>query len=387
MSTFIELCQQKAEQINRHVVNGEPYDSKKLATGIELMSNFMKTDGSYRGPRIEMTEALQSADASILFPKVISDVLLRPKEPLMIGQTLLSRTIQIDNVRSIEFPTMGALRAFEIGEGQPYHEQFPSFAEHMVELKVKKHGLTVGVTEEIIKNSMWDMLSILVESAGYAMLRLKEEKIFNEFTDKGHAVFNNLLTTPAAWTNGRGSDQVRNYSVTFDDLIDSMGALVSHEYVPTDFVMHPLAWVIFAKDPILRSVMLTQGQIGNSVWSSKPDFNQQHNMPWNVQYQVSPFIPMTLNGTLATGPASGLGACNITDIYVIDRQNSCVVLQREPMEVDEFDDPLRDIKQMKIREYYDVKTINGGRATCVLKNARLVQNFAPQLAVYSVTPA
>jgi len=378
--TFHELLEKKRQED----ITGS---LTELAGNIELLSGMMGTTSNYRGPSVKLDEALRAADASILFPKVISDVLIRPKEPLMIGQALLSRTINVDNVRSVEFPVMGALRAFDMADTGEYREQLPSFAEQLVEIKVNKVGLMVSLSEDLIKDSMWDLLALYIEAAGFAMLRHKEEKIFGEFQAKAHKVYDNNTTNPALWTGGRSLSQAANYSVTFDNMIDAMGALVAHEYIPTDMIMHPLAWAVLAKDPVIRNVMYTQGQIGQSVWTSKPDFDQSHNVPWNIAYQVSPFVPFTIGGSLSSGPGSGLVAANITDIYVVDRNHSVVVLQRDPMSTDEFNDPRRDILNLKVRERYGVGMLNGGRSAAAISNVRLEQNFAPPLIVGTVTPA
>lgn len=343
------------------------------------------------GPTI--LEALHSADASILFPKAISDVLLRPREPLMIGQTLLAKTVQVDNVRSFEFPVMGALRAFDLAEGQEYPEQQPSFTQHFTEVKVNRVGLMLAVHEDVIRDSMWDILGLLIEAAGYAMMRHKEEKIFNEAIAKGHVVYDNDTPNSSSgtwWTHGKGPDGKKpNFSVHFDDFIDAMGALVAHEYVPTDIIMHPLAWVVFAKDPILRAQFLTAGQIGQSVWRTAPQFDQGINVPWNVNYQVTPFVPLRFNSTLSapTGGEIINTPCEITDILIIDRNQAIIVLQRDPMEMDNFDDFRRDARMVKVRERYGVAALNQGRAISVIKNVRLEQNFAPIAYFAQVTPA
>ena len=362
-------------------------EAKEVIKNVEVLKTMLSTDGSVRGPRVPLSEALRAADASILFPKVISDVLLRPKEPLMIGQTLLSKTIQVDNVRSIEFPTMGAIRAFDMPDTGEYREQPASFKEDIIEIKVNKVGLKLSLSEDLIKDSMWDLLALYIESAGYAMMRHKEEKIFNEFKDKGHKVFDNTSANPKNWTGGKAYAQSRNYGVTYDDFVDAMGCIVAHEYVPTDIIMHPLAWAVFAKDPVLRNVMYTQSQIGQSIWTHIPQFDQQVNVPWNVSYQVSPFVPFSYETTLTTGPATGLAACNITDIYVVDRNHSVVILQRDAMETEEFNDPNRDVVNMKVRERYGCASVNSGRASAVISNVRLEQNFSPTFIVGSVTPS
>lgn len=386
---FSEVLEKQTHKVleNTKLSDGSKIDPKEFYKHVEILGNMMKTDGSYRGPRVPMEEAARSADFSILFPKVISDVLLRPKEPLMIGQTLFARTIQVDNVRSVEFPTMGAIRAFDMADTGEYREQLPAFTEHITEIKVNKVGLMLSLSEDLIKDSMWDVLALFVEAAGYAMLRHKEEKIFNEFQSKGHKVFDNNTTNPKLWTNGRAYNQSRNYSVTFDDFIDAMGALVSHEYVPTDIIMHPLAWAVFLKDPIIRNLFYTQSQIGQTIWTSVPDFDQSMHVPWNLKYNVSPFVPLTLETTLTGGPASGLASCNVTDIYIVDRNHSIVILQRDPMSTDEFTDPRRDILNMKVRERYGLSSINSGRSSAVISNVRLEANYRAENAFLSVTPS
>jgi len=354
---------------------------------VEFVKTLMRTDNSIRGPRVPMSEALQSPDASIIFPKVISDVLVRPLEPLMIGQTVLAKTIQIDNIRSIEIPAMGALRAFDIPETGTYTEQYPSFTENVTEIKVTKSGLMVSISQEVIDDSQWDLLALYTEAAGYAMGRHKEEKIFNGFTEFGHAVYDNSIEDSAAWTSGRNYAQKLNFSMTFDNMINMMGVVVAHGYVPTHIITHPMAWSVFMTDPMLRTLSMNGGGVGASLFKQIPSFDQQVNIPWAVTYLVTPFVPFTRSTVLATSQASGLTACDVTDIYVVDSNNSCVILQRTPMGVEDFNDPYRDITRMKVSERYGIGIPNAGKAIAVAKNVRIEQNWAPVQAVLAATPA
>jgi len=387
MPTFIESVTQFKENTSEALTGSKEGNLKELAACITFLSELMRTDNRLRGPRPDMRELLQSSDASVLFPKVVSDILIRPTEPLMVGQTLLARTIQADNVRSLQIPALGAMRAFDVPENAQYREQTPAFVDHQTEVKVGKVGLVVRITDEVIEDSMWDVVGLMLEQAGYALARFKEEKIFTAFTTYGHAVFDNDGVTPAGWTTGKAFDQTRNFSVTFDDMIDLMAALNAHGHVPTDLIVHPMAWAIFAKDPVIRNIAYHQGQMGATIWTQAPTFNQQANLPWAVNYQVTPFVPYTQSETLSTGPASGLGACDVTDIYAIDRNNALVILQRDQVGTEDFREPLRDVQAMKVRERYGVGVLNGGRSVAVLKNARITQNWAPHQTVLSVTPS
>jgi hypothetical protein len=364
---------------------------------VELIKRLLTTTSASKDlPRIPITEALHSADASILFPKAISDVLLRPREPMMIGQQYLAKTIQVDNVRSLEFPVMGAIRAFDMSETQEYPEQSAAFAQHFTEVKVNKVGLRIDIAEEVIRDSMWDVLGLYIEAAGFAMMRHKEEKIFNTALDFGHVVYDNNVNDINFWTHGMGADGNYNYTVTFDDLLDALGALVAHEYVPTDIIMHPLGWVVWAKDPVLRAQFLTGGQIGQTVWSSLPQFDQSINMPWNINYVVTPFTNISLNTRLSghSGDASkkyanpsSLPNAHLTDIIIIDRNSAIVVLQRDPMEMDNFEEWRRDTRAIKVRERYGVAALNQGRSISLIKNIRLDTNYAPIMTIRTISPS
>lgn len=364
---------------------GDNYSRENVARSAAVLAEQLKPTSSNK-VRMPMTEALRSDDASVLFPRVISDTLLRPREPWMIGQALIAKTVYLDNVKSVEFPVLGALRASVVGEGQEYPDQILPATKQVIDLKTQKHGLKVSITKEMIEDSMWDIVALHIEAAGYALARHKEELIWNEFSTVGHKVFDNNGTDSNGYTTGKDIHQASNYSVAFNDFIFTMGALVSQGYTPTDIIMHPLAWAVFATDPIIRNVMYTQSQIGQTVWTSPPMFDQQANVPWNLSYQVSPFCPLAYGAQL-TGPGSGLAATNITDIYVVDRNHAAIILQRDDPSVDTFEEPLRDLQSMKISERYTVGTVNEGRAVAVLSNVRLETNWAPYNAFYSVTPS
>lgn len=67
--------------------------------------------------KLSVKEALTTADANILIPKTIEIVMLDAAEPEYLASQFL-RTINLNEGRSMEFINFGAIRAFEIGEGQ-----------------------------------------------------------------------------------------------------------------------------------------------------------------------------------------------------------------------------------------------------------------------------
>jgi hypothetical protein len=379
MAFIYELAKDSVEEPLAEVKTSEEksYTRKEFELSRQVLNRLMSTTGKPHDlPEISMQEALSSADFSVVFKTAVSDVLQRPKEPVMIGQTILAKTITLPSVRQIEIPVLGAIRAFDIGETQEIPEQSPAVTTHMTEVKVQKVGLRLALSEDVINDSQWDLLALMLEAAGYAMKRHKEQKIFNEFNDHCVAVFDNHLTNSDAWTSGRDASGNLNGSFSFSDYVDMVAALMANEYTPTDIVLHPLAWSVWMKDPILRFQLVQNGNQG--VTYAPPGVTGAPAVgPWNITTQVTPFAPFARNVTApANTPAAGQSS-NTTSIIVLDRNQALLILQRTPMSIDEFNNPWRDIREIKLVERYGLAALNGGQGAVVAKNVRLVDNLEP----------
>ncbi len=365
-----------AEELNAHAAKFQRTD--------KMLRELMRTDGRPKNaPALDLSEAVHAADFKILFPNVVRDVLKRPQEPVYIGQSLLSRTIQVDGAKIMEFPTLGAIRAFELADTQEPPEQDPAFSRNITEIRVRRFGLKLEMTEEVIEESQWDVLSLYTEAAGAAMMRLKEELIFREYETNALTLFNNASTTAANQTTGVGADGVTTNG-TFDhmDLLDMMAAMGANGYNPTDIILHPLAWAIWAKDPYLRFQLLYKGGVGQTIGDyprgenglTSPGGIQQY-VPFGANVVVTPFQTLTYNTTLSTGLSGYTG--NYTTITLVDRNSSILVLQRTPMGMVEFNNPMRDIRNLMFHEKYGLACLNGGRSAVTAKNILIALNQKP----------
>src|SRR5699024_5945548 len=140
---------------------------------------------------VSVKEALTTQDANILMPKVLTGMMREAAEPSYVGSNLLKK-VRLTDGRSVIIPSMGAMRAHEIGETQSYPEETVDFQLHKSqEVVAKKYGLSVSVSDEMINESQWDVIGILVRKAGEAMARLKEENAFTQFSNHGNLVFDN----------------------------------------------------------------------------------------------------------------------------------------------------------------------------------------------------
>ena len=230
--------------------------------------------------------------------------------------------------------------------------------------------------------SRWPIIGMHIEAAGLALIRKKEETIFDALTDYSWTVYDNdvgftsgtpvgnpgsegSVANTTLITHGQGYGGTYNGAITLEDIMDMMGALMANGYSPTDIVMHPLAWVILAKDPILRTYGLSQGQAaGAAPWTKMGAGAQQANMPFGLQISVSPFVSYTYTSTP-----------HKTNIYVGSRNNTIGLIQGDGPVTDSFSDPERDIQAMKIKEYYGVGLLDQAKGWTVAKNIKVAKTY------------
>lgn len=313
---------------------------------------------------VTVKEALTTQDASILIPRVITGMMREAAEPYYIGSDLLQK-VRLTEGRSIEFPSIGAMRAHDIGESQSYLEETVDFQLHRTqEVKVGKSGMVVRVSDEMIQDSQWDVIGILVRKAGEAMARLKEEKAFTQFSKHGHIVFDNDIRTKYAEAGTTGMDIEGNYNNTMssEDLIDLFIAVMSNGYNPTDVLMNPLVWSVFFKNDLLNS--LTHAALGGSQITNLSITPNQVSgrIPFAVNLNLTPFAPFNFE-------------TKKFDMYVVDRNNVGILLEKDPLMTEQFDDPMRDIQTIKIKERYGIGILNEGKAVATARNLAFEKSY------------
>lgn len=378
------------------VIEGQPYPLETLKANTKFIEKLMSTNGAALGlPRVSMKEALTASDASILFRKVINDTLIRPIEPPMVFSSRLAKIVTVDNARSVLFPSIGVIRAAEISDTGDYPEAHPGFTELSTEIRVSKAGLVVPIGEDIINDSQWDIVALFLEAARFAMARLKEEKCANEFAQNGTRVFDNKYAAAsnaerlAAQTTGVDTAGEYNGTLSFRDVIDALGIMVTNEFIPTDITVHPMMWSVFAKDPILQFLMLQSGQAVQNVADLGPN-SIKANLPWAFNVNVSPFVNYNVKDTFEILKKDGsttrtLTDVPVTDLYISDRNNSLVILAREALSIEQFEEPFRDIRRIKCKERYGVGTLNNGKGVVSIKNIVIGDNSEPIYTVRTMT--
>ena len=370
--------------------------------------------GPGKDERITLEDALAVSNAPLLFPKVMSNIVREAIEPLLVGTSLLQR-ITYKYGQQITFPAIGAIVAADIAEGEEYPERSPNIGGSTVVANIGKSGVSFKVTEEMIRYSQYDIISLMLRGSGRALARWKETKIFNLIRALGVTAFDNLDPVNSLYgvTTGRDMSGNANGSVIMDDIFDAFAQIIMQGFMPNTLLLHPLTWTMFIKDPTLRAFVMANGggtyfaswtgnPVGKAPWSNGPmgglgaspgqlinpgqtptgatvpnglaptqllnypqTLNSAPVLPsyMNVPFKiiVSPFVPYDARRRL-------------TDIYMFDSNELGVLAVDEDVQVESFDDPRREIRQVKLRERYGLGILNEGQAIAVLRNVHVVPN-------------
>lgn len=360
------------------------------------------------GEHISLKDALATTNAAFLLPRVIENIVKEAAEPLLVGTSLLQR-VNYHYGQTITFPAFGALTAASIAEGQEFPEVTPSGGGSTVVATVGKHGIAVKVTEEMVKYSQFDVIGMLLRMAGRAMARHKEEIIFNYIGAMGTRVFDNLAPTGSLLgvTHGRSLNGEANGSCTMDDVFDCYAQVITQGFTPDTLLMHPLTWVMWIKDPVLRAFALSAGggtffathrgnPAGQAPWGNGsaggtslgtgqnivPGGNAAGLTPSTlIEYpqniNSAPMIPSYFSYpfTIIVSPMVPFNPRNkLTDIFMFDRSELGVLIVDEDISTEEFKDPRTDITKIKLKERYGVAILNEGQGVAVMKNVKVVPN-------------
>ena len=354
--------------------------------------------GDFSQGRASIQEAISSTDTVKLIPKVIEGKLREAAEPEYLG-TRFFNTVKVDGGSSAVYviPVVGEVTAYEVGEGTRYKEtsfDMTTIENATLEIRVKKIGVRVSITEEAISDSSWDILGINVKKMGRAMARYKEEMIFNAFSSHGHVVFDNALRTaqPAAGTTGLGKDGQYNDTLSVEDFLDLTLALMGNGYNPTDVIMHPLTWVVFARNSMIGNG-LTFGALGGNnvhpngaIQGTPAAFGMANNGNGQKMIMTPDQVQNRLPVPMAINFSPWVKFDKLTkrfDMYVVDKSEVGIIAQREALSTGNWTDPEKDLRNLKAKERYGIGVLNNGRAITVAKNIAVAPSYpaAPVIAI------
>lgn len=341
-------------------------------------------------------------DAPILLPKVISTVVREAMEPMMIGVSLLQR-INFSMGQTILLPAASALSVAEldIPEGGEYPEAKMTQGGAAMVANIGKSGIAVKISDEMVRYSQVDVISMHLRAASRALARHKEVKVFNMIGAQGLVYFDNAnpVDSVLGVTHGRSFNGSANGSATAEDLFDLWGHLLARGFSGDTMLVHPLTYTMFLKDPNMRAMFFNantnvlfaswRGQAkGGNPWALAAGGmsvgkieDVQPDTPVELRGQdldSAPILPGYLSNPMSVivSPFVNYDPIKkLTDIMIFDRGELGVLLVDEDPTTEEWMDPARDIRKIKIRERYALGILNEGQGVALIKNAVNVDNM------------
>ncbi len=356
-----------------------------------------------REEKISQRDAIATPDITPWLPQVIERTVLEASEPLLVLTALFNK-VGYDAGQLIRFPAIGAVTASDIAEGQSYPLVRLQESGATTTAKVGKSGIAFELSEEAMSRSRFDIMGLHMRACARALARHKETKVANMISSLGNVAFDNVNpgTSVFGVTTGRGLNGTANGSLTLDNLFDAFAQVMMQGFTPNTLIMHPLTFVMFMKDEVLRAVTLAGG---NQVWyggyrgeaamtqagtsthvsggqnvtsplsplgtsaNGVNDFNTAltstpvlpARWAWPLRIVVSPWIPFN--------PAT-----KMTDIILCDGNELGLYIEEYSTKVERWEDVAVDTTKVKLRESYCFHILNEGLGIAVLRNVKIIPN-------------
>ena len=372
-------------KLNRgEILNDADLKAYKLTAEDEAMLEILdRVQSGQNVPGFDINDFLASPQAKVLIPKVIIGQARKSADPIYLASNFFKK-ISLKNGQAVMFPEFGVMRAYDVAEGQEVPQESIDWQVNTNNMiKVGKSGLRIQYSEELFKDTEFDIVSMLVSEAGRAMARHKEQKAFTEWLAHSWTVFDNDLRAKdpvkyaAAGTTGLDFQGNYNNTLAIDDYLDLVIACYNNGYTPSDLVLHPLAWSAFAKNGLTGGITApfdreSKRELPNGSFKIGPE-SIQGRLPFAFNVNLSPFAPIDKKN-------------KTFDMFCVDRNNVGVQIVRDEIKTDSFVDPARDITNIKLIERYGFGVFNQGRAICSAKNISMAKSFPTPERVIQVSP-
>lgn len=380
---------------------------ESIFNAIAVKNGILK-DGEADG--LSLKDVLNNGDLSRLVPVAISEIVREAAEPLLIANQLFN-TVNLKNGVFIQMPAVGALNAVEeVAPGQEYGtEEITMGGGTAIRVDIRKFGIKLQLTEEMIEQSQWDVIGQWLKAAGKAFARTKNRKAFNLFDSQALTLVDNL--NPAKSVLGRrlsgmgfdgSGNPVANNTFTAEDFFDIYAGMLQEGFAPNAIVIHPLTWGLWMKDPILRVFAWQNGsgplfnaydlqgvkrdEFFSGLGISKGGARPGENMP--PDFKGKPILPPYLNVPfqVIVSPQVYFDPVNkLANMYFVDTENAGAIVQGEPINHYQWTDPERDVQMIRLREKYALAMLNEGRGVGVVKNVPVIPNRVANFGATTAT--
>lgn len=354
---------------------------------------------------LKIKDVLEKTDLSRLVPVAISEIVKEAAEPLLITNQLFSQINQKEGIY-IQLPAEGAMEMVdEIAPGQEYPvEEITVGGGNEIRIDIRKFGIKLNLTEEMVDQSQWDVIGQWLKQAGRAFARRKNRYAFAMMAKTSLTLVDNAnpaVSILGRALSGKSYDGQLNGSFAAEDFFDIYAAMLQEGFAPDTIVMHPMTWAIWAKDPFLKVFAWVNGggplmnaydvtgvkrdsffnNLGMSSGGARPGEHQP------VDFKGMPILPSYLQipfKVLVSPQVPFNPMTKLTDIYFIDSGNAGAFINAEGINHYQWTDPERDIYSIKLREKYALAILNEGKGVGIVKNVKVTPNRIADFGVTNV---
>lgn len=353
--------------------------------------------------QLMVKDTIMTPNAREWMPRLVREIAVEPVEPLLLIPSLLDE-IEYQPLTEYHFPSISAMEAAEVGEGQAYPERSLNIVPGTMTVGVGKTGLALKISEEMMSHATFDIINMHIRQMNRALARKKEQKGFSMLSGMGTTVFDNRVPSASIFgvCNGRSRTGSANGAMTMRDLMKAYAFSMQQGFVPNILLMSPMMWAMWLVDPLLskvaqnigNAVVFQQAQLpkqrkliesqitktgltnfnpGSNVagetatplagidptLTSKP--NVPSYFPYPLTVLVSPFMPFDVDN-------------EIGDIILADSAALGALVVEEGVSMDEWTDLSVDITKIKLKEKYGLFVYDEGRGVNVMRNIPVETN-------------
>lgn len=351
-------------------------------------------------------DAVASSNIRPLLQTSMQMLLREPVEPIMIIQNLFTRVQARGLETNVLAGAIGALTAWDIPEHGTYPEVMFQIGGALQTAYIGKSGLACSFTDEALRYSTWDIMSLNLRLMRNALIRHKEQKAIAFLRQLGTELFNNASPSTSMFgvTTGRGIDAAANGTVVMDDLLKALAHMAEEGFQPDTLLVHPIMYLQWIQDPIMRNLYMmgtggsyfggwrgnpgpiapwsngamgglgptlgnTVVPFGNAAGETPTGFDERAfgatsqpvlpgYFPWSMRIISSPLVPFDETTGLA-------------DMFLLDSSNVGFLLEDEDLTQVEWRDENVDVVKVKLRERYGFGIANEGHSIGVIKNLKI----------------
>jgi hypothetical protein len=370
------------------------------------------SDKAQRVVKMSFDDAVHSKDMHMLFPKVVSNIVLEHSEPQSNILSMYER-IRFSNGTQIQFPVWSpggqSINYYlpETGEPNELTGDFSSF----LTASTGKVGIKASITEDTMRFSIIDLYRLQLRWCGEALGRFKEKlAVDNLFsTADENVLFDNASAggeVNNGFTSGRNQHGALNGTLSSRDLYDAYAHGMAQGSDLRVLVIHPLGWRALANVNALSSqdwpMPIAQGgEIrGNTGGSGLGKvFTPGHNTApvgldkWATQassmvgvanifgrpFQIltSPYAPIRKTSTVTSGGATTTDVNNayVCDILMLDPRDVGVYVVDQELYSREETKFFDQIRETAFFERYGFGSSNKGHGLFTIKNVAAIAGY------------